>query len=152
MVSCSHIYYNMFSREEAKRVREDFWTNFGKEYPRKWVLYDTKIKDIQLKFTFTNEKAIVSLDITSPDEIIRAYYFEKMQALQNILLTEYLPDAEYEANYELPEGKSISRIFVEIKRVNIYRKTDWPLVQEFLYDRMDLLERFFLEYRDIIDS
>ena|SRR5690606_261364 len=142
----------MFSREEAKQIREEFWTSFGKEHPRKWLLYDTKIKDIQLKFTFTNEKAIVSLDITSPDEIIREYYFEKMQALQNILLTEYLPDAVYEAHYDLPEGKTISRIFVEIKRVNIYRKTDWPFVQEFLYDRMDLLESFFLEYKDIIDS
>lgn len=152
MVFFSLTFYNMFSREEAKRVREEFWTNFGKEYPRKWVLYDTKIKDIQLKFTFTNETAAVSLDITSPDEIIREYYFEKMQALQNILLTEFLPDAEYEANYELPEGKTISRVFTGIKRVNIYRKTDWPLVQEFLYDRMDLLERFFLEYKDVIDS
>lgn len=142
----------MFSREEAKRVREEFWINFGKEYPRKWVLYDTKIKDIQLKFSFTNEAAGVSLDITSPDEVIREYYFEKLLSLQNILLTEYLPDAEYEAHYDLPEGKTISRLFVEIKRVIIYRKTDWPLVQEFLYDRMDLLESFFLEYRDVIDS
>lgn len=133
-------------------MREEFWTNFGKLYPRKWVLYDTKIKDIQLKFTFTNEVAQVSLDITSPDEIIREYYFEKLQSLQNILLTEYLPDAIYESHYELPEDKTISRVFVEIKRVNIYRKTDWPLVQEFLYDRMDLLERFFLEYRDVIDA
>ena len=142
----------MFSREEAKRVREEFWTNFGKEYPRKWILYDTKIKDIQLKFTFTNEVAGVSLDITSADEIIREYYYEKMIALKNILLTEYLPDAEYEAQYDLPEGKTIARVYVEIKRVNIYRKTDWPMVREFLYDRMDLLESFFLEYRDVIDS
>lgn len=142
----------MFSREEAKHLREEFWINFGKEYPRKWVLYDTKIKDIQLKFSFTNEAAGVSLDITSPDEVIREYYFEKLLSLQNILLTEYLPDAEYEAHYDLPEGKTISRLFVEIKRVIIYRKTDWPLVQEFLYDRMDLLESFFLEYRDVIDS
>ena len=142
----------MFSREEAKQIREEFWTNFGKEYPRKWVLYDTKIKDIQLKFTFTNEVAGVSLDITSPDEIIREYYFEKLQSLQNILLTEYIPDAEYESHYELPEGKTISRVYTEIRRVNIYRKTDWPPVQEFLYDRMDLLETFFLEYRDVIDS
>ncbi len=141
----------MFSREEAKRVREEFWINFGKEYPRKWVLYDTKIKEIQLKFFFTNEAAGVSLDITSPDEVIREYYFEKLLSLQNILLTEYLPDAEYNAFYDLPEGKTVSRVFVEIRRVNIYRKTDWHLVQEFLYDRMDLLERFFLEYRDVID-
>lgn len=142
----------MFSKEEAKKVREEFWTSFGKEYPRKWVLYDTKIKEIQLKFTFTSEVAQVSLDIYSPDEIIQAYYYDKMLSLKNILLTEFLPDAEYEEHYVLPEGKVVSRIFVGLKNVNVYRKKDWPLVQEFLYGRMELLELFFLKYGDVIDS
>ncbi len=142
----------MFSKEEAKKVREEFWTNFGKEYPRKWILYNTRIKEIQLKFTFTSDVAQVSLDIYSPDEIIRAYYYDKMLSLKNILLTDFLPDAEYEEHYTLPEGKVVSRIYVELKNVNVYRKKDWPMVQEFLYDRMELLELFFLEYGDVIDS
>lgn len=142
----------MFSKEEAKQVREEFWTRFGKEYPRKWTLYDTKIKEIQLKFSFTAEVAQVSLDISSQDEIIRAYYYDKMLSLKNILTTEYLPDAIYEEFYQLPEGKIVSRIYVELKKVNIYRKSDWIPVQEFLSDRMSILELFFLEYRDVIDS
>lgn len=142
----------MFSKEEAKRIREEFWTNFGKQYPRKWMLYDTKIKEVQLKFTFTSEKAQVSLDIYSPDEVIRTYYFDKMLSLKNILLTEYLPDAEFEEDYVLPEGKIVSRVYVELTKVNVYRQKDWPAVQEFLYDRMELLELFFLEYGDIINS
>lgn len=142
----------MFSKEEAKRLREEFWTHFGKEYPRKWILYDTKIKEIQLKFTFTPEVAQVSLDISSSDELIREYYWDKMLSLKNILLNEYLPDAIFDENYFLPEGKIVSRVYIEIKKVNIYRKNDWLQVQEFLYGRMELLEIFFLEYRDIIDS
>lgn len=142
----------MFSKEEAKRLREEFWTHFGKEYPRKWILYDTKIKEIQLKFTFTPEVAQVSLDISSSDELIREYYWDKMLSLKNILLNEYLPDAIFDENYFLPEGKIVSRVYAEIKKVNIYRKNDWLQVQEFLYGRMELLEIFFLEYRDIIDS
>lgn len=142
----------MFSREDAKKVREEFWINFGKNYPRKWVLYDTKIKEIQLKFTFDSNVAQVSLDVNSGDEVIRAYYYEKIGMLKNILLTEYLPDAIFEEHYILPEGKEISRIYTELKGVNIYRKTDWPGVQEFLNEQMQLLELFFLEYKDIIDS
>ncbi len=142
----------MFSREEAKQIREEFWTLFGKKYERKWLLYDTQIKEIQLKFTFNSEVAQVSLDITAPDEIIREYYWDKILSLKNILLTEYLPDAEFEEKYVLPEGKEISRVFTAVKGVNIYRKKDWPLVMEFLNDRMDLLEKFFMKYRDIIDS
>ncbi|UJH91457.1 DUF4268 domain-containing protein [Antarcticibacterium sp. 1MA-6-2] len=140
----------MFSREESKKIREEFWTSFGKEFPRKWILYNTQIKDLQLKFTFTNQAARVSLDLTSNDEILRAYYFEKLLSLKNILLTEYLPDAEFLEINTLPEGKVISTIFVELKKVNIHNKKDWPPVMEFLEDRMNLLEKFFLEYSDFI--
>lgn len=142
----------MFSKEEAKRIREEFWTHFGKQYPRKWILYDTKIKEVQLKFTFTSEYAQVSLDIYSPDEIVRAYYFDKMLSLKNILFTEFLPDAEFKEKYVLPEGKVVSRVYVELKNVNVYRQKDWPAVEEFLYDRMDLLEMFYLEYGDVLNS
>lgn len=142
----------MFSKEEAKKVREEFWNNFGKKYQRKWLLYDTKIKEIQLKFTFNSEVAQVSLAIVSGDDVIRAYYYEKMCSLKNILLTEYLPEAIYEEHYQLPEGKEISRIYTELQGVSVYRKSDWPGVEEFLSNQMQLLESFFLEYKDTIDS
>jgi hypothetical protein len=38
----------MFSKEELKKLSHEFWTNFGKEFPNKWVLYNTKIKDLQI--------------------------------------------------------------------------------------------------------
>lgn len=150
MGSCSHIFFKMFSKEESKKIRQEFWTTFEKQYPRKWILYNTRIKDVQLKFSFDNEKAEVSIDLTSSDEIVRAYYFEKLESLKTILLKEFLPDAIYEDSYILPEGKVISRVYTELKRVNIHNKKDWPIVMEFLEDRMDLLEKFFLEYADFI--
>lgn len=142
----------MFSKEASKKIRQEFWTSFGKEYPRKWMLYNTRIKDVQLKFTFTNEVAQVSLDITSGDEIIRAYYYDKLLSLRNILTTEYLPDIIYEEEFYLPEEKIVSRVYVELGKVNIHNKKDWPLVMEFLEDRMSSLEIFFLEYKDFIES
>lgn len=140
----------MFSKEESKKIREEFWTVFGKKYPRKWILYNTRIKDVQLRFSFDNEKAEVSLDFTSNDEIIRTYYFEKMESLKTVLLKEYFADAIYEEFYMLPEGKLISRVYTQLKQVNIHNRKDWPLVMEFLEGRMVTLERFFLEYADII--
>lgn len=142
----------MFSREESKKIRQEFWTGFGKAYSRKWILYDTKIKDFQLKFSFDNETARVGIELTSNDEIMRAYYFEKLVALKFILTTEFLPDVIFEENYLLPEGKIISTVYVELKKVNIHNKKDWPLVMDFFEDRMNLLELFFLEYRDFIES
>lgn len=142
----------MFNREESKKIRQEFWTSFGKEYPRKWLLYNTKTKEIQLKFSFNRKLAQVSLDIADDDELIRAYYFEKLQSLEKILKAEYLPEAILEADYELPEGKVISRVYTEMENVSIHNKNDWPEVKQFLASRMDKLEEFFMDFSDFIKN
>ncbi len=140
----------MFSRDESKKLRQEFWTSFGKEFPHKWLLYNTKMKEIQLKFSFDRKLAQVSLDIADEDEMIRAYYFEKMKSLQKVLKTDYLPEAVLEENYELPEGKMISRVYVQIENVSIHNKKDWPEVKKFLSTKMLLLEEFFKDFSDFI--
>ena len=142
----------MYSREESKNIRQEFWTSFGKNYPRRWLLYNTKIKDFSLKFTFTRSLAEVSIDLNSSDDIMRLYYFEKLQSLKTILGEEFLPDATFAEAYELDNSKIISRVYVTRKGANIHNKSDWPLVQAWLAEKMDALERFFLEYRDFIES
>ncbi len=142
----------MFSREESKKIRQEFWTGFGKEYPRKWILYNTRMKELQLKFTFERKYAMVSLDISDEDELVREYYFEKLESLKNILETEYLPEIIFDKDYELPEGKVISRIYTQSDNVSIYNKSDWPVVKDFLFRKMTLLEEFFNDFSEIIKS
>ena len=140
----------MFSREESKRIREEFWTDFGQKFPRKWLLYNTKIKEVQLKFTFTTEFAQVSLDVSSSDDVIQEYYTEKFHSLESVLKSDYLPKASLEDDYLLPEGKLVMRIFVQLDKVNIHNRNHWPEVFEFLYRNMDLLESFFEDFEDFI--
>ncbi len=142
----------MFSREESKKIRQEFWTSFGKEFPHKWLLYNTKMKEIQLKFTFERKNAQVSIDIIDDDEMIRAYYFEKFQSLQRILKSEYLPEAILDEHYELPEGKIISRIYVQLDNVSIHNQKDWPQVKKFLATNMLQLEEFFNDFADFIKN
>ena len=59
----------MFSKEESLFIKKEFWVQFAEVYPRKWLLYNTKIKDVSFKFYIDNKKAQVSLDI-EPKEII----------------------------------------------------------------------------------
>ena len=140
----------MFSREEAKQIRQEFWTSFGKEFPHKWLLYNTKMKEIQLKFSFEHKIAQVSLDITDPDELIRDYYFEKLLSLKTVLKESFLPEIIFAKEYVLPEGKTVSRIYVEKEGVNIYNKKFWPEVKQFLAENMLKLEEFFDDFQDFI--
>ncbi|MDY8138961.1 DUF4268 domain-containing protein [Aquimarina sp. 2201CG5-10] len=142
----------MFSKEESKKIRQEFWTSFGKEYPKKWLLYNTKIKDVTLKFTFTTKKAQVSIDVEPVDELIRAYYYEKLTSLKNILKSEYLNDIIFDEFYELDNGKIISRVFVEIGDVSIHNRNTWESTMLFLSKNMTQLEDFFIEYKDFIDN
>lgn len=140
----------MFSKEEAKQIREEFWESFGKSFPKKWILYNTKIKDFSFKFYFDNKKAMVLLDIEHDDIENRIRYFEKIISLKNILLTEYLPNAIFEKNYCLDNQKEISRIYVLLENVCIYNKNTWAETMDFFYKKMVCFELFWEEYEEFI--
>ena len=115
----------MYSKEESTRIKKEFWTKFAEEYPRKWLLYNTKIKDVSFKFFVDNKKAQVLLDIEPRDDEKRKIYYEKIESLKTILEEEFLPDAIFERNYYLDSGKIISRIWVEIDGISINNKATW---------------------------
>ncbi|WP_010520950.1 DUF4268 domain-containing protein [Aquimarina agarivorans] len=140
----------MFSKEDAKRIRQEFWTSFGQEYPRKWLLYNTKVKEISLKFTFTTKLAQVSIDIDADDALIQEYYYEKIWSLEQILKTEFIPNIILDPKYEVTAGKFVSRAYIQLNNVSIHNKKTWQEVYHFLYDNMTQLELFFYEYEDFI--
>ncbi|APS39948.1 MULTISPECIES: DUF4268 domain-containing protein [Salegentibacter] len=139
----------MFSKAESKKLRQQFWTSFGIVFRQKWLLYNTGIKELELKFTFNRKFAQVSIDVIDEDPLICAYYFEKLISLKKILTTEYLSDAIFEEEYELPEGKIISRVYVQLDGVSIHNRNQWPEAMKFLNDNMKQMEAFFVEYKDL---
>lgn len=141
----------MFSKEEALKIKKDFWIGFAEAYPRKWLLHNTKIKDVTLKFFVDNKTAQVALEIEPKDEEKRKIYFEKIESLKTILLEEYLPEAIFERDYYLLNGKCISRIWIDIdKKVSVNNKNTWNEIFDFFAEKMTQFELFFNEYEDYI--
>ena len=140
----------MFSKEESRLLRQEFWISFGKSFPRKWLLYDTKIKGFSFKFHFDTKSALIALDIEDDLEN-RIKYWEKLTSLKGILQNDFLPDIIFEEEYILDNGKEISRIYLPLEqKVSIHNKNTWRDVMEFFNENMDLLESFYYEYSDII--
>ena len=132
----------MFSKEDSRLLRQEFWTSFGKSFPRKWLLYNTKIKGLSFKFYFDTKKAFVCLDLED-DLDNRINCWEKLLALKSILLDDYLPDAVYEEEFYLENGKEISRIYVPLEqKVSIHNKNTWRDTMEFFNEKMLLFEAF----------
>ena len=140
----------MYSKEETQKLKREFWVTFAEKYPRKWVLYDTKIKDFSFKFYVDNKKAQVLIDIEPRNDEKRTAYFEKIVALKNILEEEFLKDLVFEKDFVLESGKTISRIWVEKLGIGVSNRNNWDEIFDFYNDKMNALELFYLEYDEFI--
>ena len=140
----------MYSKVETQRLKREFWIAFAEKYPRKWLLYDTKIKDFSFKFYVDNKKAQVLIDIEHRSDEKRIAYFEKIEALKNILEAEFIKDLIFEKEYTLESGKTISRIWVEKLNIGVSNQKYWTEIFDFYHEKMSALEVFYSEYDDYI--
>jgi len=141
----------MFSKEESSQLRKEFWTSFGKSFPRKWVLYKTKIKDFGFKFVADKKQALVCLDIESFDRTKNELLFDQVLELKNILTDDYLPDVIFDELYVLESGKIIHRVYVKYNgEFNIHNKNTWQNVYYFFNEAMHQFEEFYEDYEDFI--
>ena len=141
----------MYSKVEVKALRQLFWTSFGKSFPRKWTLYNTKIKGLEFKFHFDKKSAMVCLDIDDTIER-RLELWEKIQSLQAVFLENYLPNALFEEIYYIDQDKDISRVFVLLEGVSINNKNTWQQTMEFLSLSMNQFESFFEDYNSVLED
>ena len=142
----------MFSKEEAAKLRKEFWTSFGKSFPRKWLLYNTKIKGFAFKFLADRKTAAVCLDIDTPDEIANMLYYDQMLSLKTLLETE-IPEVIFDDEFLLDNGKKIYRIYVPFdKKFSIHNKNTWRDCFEFFVATMTKFEFFFYEYEEVIKN
>ena len=140
----------MYSKEENQRLKREFWVLFSEKYPRKWLLYDTKIKDFSFKFYVENTKAQVLIDIEHRSEEKRIAYFEKLESLRSILEEEFIKNLVFEKNFTLESGKTISRIWVELPHVSVSNRNYWDQIFDFFNEKMSALELFYSEYDEFI--
>jgi len=140
----------MFSKKESKQLREQFWISFGKSFPRKWILYNTKIKGLSLKFHFDLQRAMVSMDVGGLPEEKRKELWDKLYSLRAIISSEYLHDVLFEKAYILENDKEIARIYVQKDNVSIHNKNTWEDTMIFLKEKMLHMEAFFIAYSDIL--
>ena len=140
----------MYSKQESQKIKREFWVAYAEKYPRKWVLYDTKIKDFSFKFNVDNKKAQVLIDIEHRNDEKRLAYFDKLVALKNILEEEFVKDLVFESEYTLESGKNISRIWIEKTGIGFSNRNNWEVIFDFFFEKMNALELFYLEYDDFI--
>lgn len=142
----------MYSKQEAAKLKEEFWTAFGlymapilsAEGERiNWINYKTGEKHIQFRMQSDNKKASIGIELSHNDPDIQQLYFEQFVQLkkifQNVVEEEWL----WVQQVTNEHGKTISRIYTEINGVNTFKKDDWPRLISFFKSRIILLDEFW---------
>jgi hypothetical protein len=150
----------MYSKEELKKLKTEFWESFAafcevqpflRHRKPLWLLYDTKVKGVELKFDVSRNGAAVVLEINSRREEDRLEMFERIGWYKETLEKGFPEDAlSWELVCELEHGKQVSRIFVEKLGIDFHRRKHWGDFFRFMADNMYLLERNFCEFYDYL--
>jgi hypothetical protein len=141
----------MFTRGEASRIKQEFWTTFGR-YMRpipsaegmeiNWVNYHTKIKDVYFRMNATPKSADISISLEHADPGMQELYFEQFLQLKKILQATL--EEEWDWQLHVPvEGRVISRIGKTLLGVSVMNKDHWPELISFFKPRMIALDSFW---------
>ena len=149
--------WHMFSKEDAKQLREEFWDRFKsmsaprrarKRLAGKWVLSQTGIKALNLRFHVDREVAQVGIDLETRNLDKRIELYEKVESLKKLLEEAMESPLIWELEYNRENGKSVSRIYLQKNGVDIYKRETWAAAHQFMYENMMKLETFYREYKD----
>ncbi len=148
----------MFSKEEAKQLRIDFWTAFG-VYMRqhtslmgpkqKWVNYHTGVKGIFFRLEADAKCVRVAITMEQDDPGMRALFYEQFEELQQYLAVETEGEWIWEPSYTQQDGREIARIYRGMEGVSLYNKADWHLMFAFLEGNIVPLDSVWADCSDV---
>lgn len=150
----------MFSREESSRIRQEFWTAFGK-YMRpipsaegvkvNWVNYHTGIKDVYFRMEAGSKSAAASISIEHNDPGIRELYFEQFLEFQSMLHGIMEEEWEWQL-HSADSGRVTSRIYTELQGASVFNRDDWPALISFFKPRIIKLDAFWSDAKYSFDA
>src|SRR5215213_854413 len=142
----------MYSRQEASKLRQEFWTTFGQYMAPvlsadgeriNWVNYKTGEKDIAFRMNADHKKATIAIELSHQDPEIQQIYFEQFLQLKNILRSTLGEEWNWQLHVHDENGKLVSRIFLEKNGCSIYKKEHWPGLISFFKPRIIALDEFW---------
>lgn len=141
----------MFSREEASRIRHEFWTAFGRYMSpvlsaeglkTNWVNYHTRLKDVYFRMDAGKKSAMISISLEHSDPELQQLYFEQFLEMKDMLHATLGEEWEWQLHAQV-DGKIITRIFKTLPEVSVFNKEHWPDLISFFKPRIIALDSFW---------
>ncbi len=150
----------MYSKEELKQLKKEFWEGFGtyctmipalKRRKSKFMLYNTKLKGVELKFDATREGSFVILEINPTDINRRLELYSKFEQCKALMEKDFPGGLIWDLEYIREAGNVVSRIYTHKSGIDIHRRIHWMEFYKFMADDMIKLEKAFKKVKDYIE-
>ncbi len=150
----------MYSKEELKQLKKDFWEGFGtycsnvpelKRRKSKFLLYNTKMKGVELKFDATREGASVILEINLSNSTLRYEKFQQFENYKTVMEKQFPEGLIWNASYIRECGTEVSRIYTIKKNIDLHRRIQWIEFYSFMASEMLKLEKAFKIVKEAIE-
>ena len=149
----------MYSKDELKNLKLEFWESFAafcevqpylRGRKKTWVLYDTKVKGVELKFDAIREGAFVILEVNHRGEEARLEMFERLTWYKDTLETDFPEGLTWDICFVRDTGKQVARIYTSKSGIDFHRRQDWGEFFSFMASQMYLLERNFMSIAEYL--
>jgi hypothetical protein len=141
----------MYTREASARLRQQFWTTFGRymnPVPSaegnkvNWINYHTGVNDLFFRMNTDKDEVSIGITLEHRDLSLQATYFEKLKAFKTVLHAELQEEWMWKLHDEI-NNRIISRVYKSLTGVSVYNKDTWPEIISFLKPRIMALDRFW---------
>lgn len=147
----------MYSKDEASKLKEAFWTTFGQYIALQpsaeglkinWINYRTGIKHLHFKMFADSRLAFIAIELSHPDPGMQELLFEHFKSFRKILFSYLEEEWEWELHLTDEHYKTVSRIYIPLEGLSIFSKEDWPALISFFKPRITALDQFWSDARD----
>lgn len=151
----------MYSKEEASKLRQQFWITFGKYMkpipsaeglPINWVNYKTGVKHVFFRMNAEQKQTTIAIDITHADMASRHLFFEQFKAFQILFNDAVNEQWQWELNAVNEYGVALSQISKTLNDVSIFNQQDWPTIISFLKPRIIALDQFWTDVKLVFEG
>lgn len=150
----------MYSKEELKQLKKEFWEGFGmycsqipalKRRKSKFMLYNTKMKGVELKFDATRDGAFVILEINHHNTKDRLDKYEQFEQYKSIMEKQFPKGLIWDFAFIRECGSEVCRIYTCKTDIDLHRRIQWMDFYLFMSTEMLKLERAFKVVKEAIE-
>lgn len=150
----------MYSKDEVRELKKRFWDGlsaYAESYPElknrrhKFMLHNTKMKGVTMKFDATRTGAYVILEISHRSEEQQRKLYNHFCENRQLLDNEFETPLLWDTSYVLESGKRVIWIYCKQDNLDIHKQEQWNDFYSFMVSNMIRLERGFCQVKAIWD-